>query len=194
MFLEKIVIKCLTTHDDHATICRGDRMNIKEAAQRVGKSVITVRRAIKDGKLKASLQGGKYNIIESALNEYALSTQEITLSDQDNQELNRLRDEKDKLDQMITQLRTQADEREQQIVYLREQSERLQQQLSEKDKQIENLQTQLQDASQRHDTVVMQMSRMLEYERQPFWRRWFKQKVLPAPGDVVDMEPEETDQ
>ncbi len=56
--------------------------------------------------------------------------------------------------------------------------------------QIENLQIQVQEASQRHDTVVMQMSRMLEYERQPFWRRWFKQKALQAPGDVMEMEPD----
>lgn len=67
--------------------------------------------------------------------------------------------------------------------------EQLQQQLTEKDKQLESLQIQLQEASQRHDTVVMQMSKMLEYERQPFWRRWFKQKALPARGDVMDMEP-----
>ncbi len=72
---------------------------------------------------------------------------------------------------------------------LRQENDRLNQQLAEKDRQIENLQNQLQDASQRHDTVVMQMSKMLEYERQPFWRRWFKQKALPAPGDVMDMEP-----
>ncbi len=67
--------------------------------------------------------------------------------------------------------------------------EQLQQQLTEKDRQIENLQTQLQEASHRHDTVVMQMSKMLEYERQPFWRRWLKQKALPPPV-MEDMEPE----
>ena len=74
------------------------------------------------------------------------------------------------------------------IDQLRQENDRLNQQLAEKDRQIENLQTQLQDAGERHDTVVMQMSRMLEYERQPFWRRWFKHKALPAPENVVDME------
>ena len=75
---------------------------------------------------------------------------------------------------------------------LSQDKERLQQQLTEKDRQIENLQTQLQDASQRHDTVVMQMSKMLEYERMPFWRRWLRQKSLPKPvegGDIVDVAP-----
>ncbi len=75
------------------------------------------------------------------------------------------------------------------IDQLRQENDRLNQQLAEKDKQIENLQIQLQDASQRHDTVVMQITKMLEYERQPFWRRWLKHKALPAPGDVMDMKP-----
>jgi len=73
------------------------------------------------------------------------------------------------------------------IDQIRQENDRLNQQLAEKDKQIENLQIQLQDASQRHDTVVMQISKMLEYERQPFWRRWLKHKALPAPEDVIDM-------
>ena len=76
------------------------------------------------------------------------------------------------------------------IADLKTQIEDFRNQMQEKDRQIENLQTQLQDASQRHDTVVMQITKMLEYERQPFWRRWFKHKALPAPGDVMDMEPD----
>ena len=75
------------------------------------------------------------------------------------------------------------------IDQLRQENDRLNKQLAEKDRQIKGLQIQLQDASQRHDTVVMQMSKMLEYERQPFWRKWFKQKSLPPSGDVMDMEP-----
>lgn len=77
------------------------------------------------------------------------------------------------------------------IDQLRQENDRLNQQLAEKDRQIEGLQNQLQDANQRHDTVVMQMSKMLEYERQPFWRRWFKQKALPAPENVMNMEAED---
>ena len=76
------------------------------------------------------------------------------------------------------------------IAELKAQIEDLRGQIDKKDQQIENLQIQLQEASQCHDTVVMQMSKMLEYERQPFWRRWFKQKSLPPPGDVMDMEPD----
>ena len=66
------------------------------------------------------------------------------------------------------------------------QTRQLQEQLAEKDKQIEKLQGQLEktnealaEASHRHDTVVMQMTRLLEYHQQPFWRRWRKRKQLP---------------
>ncbi len=92
-----------------------------------------------------------------------------------------------KLDKKLDTL-TDSVSKDEVIADLRAQLEDFRGQIREKDRQIENLQIQLQDASQRHDTVVMQMSRMLEYERQPFWRRWFKQKSLPAPEDVMDME------
>ena len=51
-------------------------------------------------------------------------------------------------------------------------------QLEEKDKQINLLQTQIQDMSERHDTIVMQMTRqmeqtqkMLESAKEPWYRR-----------------------
>lgn len=49
----------------------------------------------------------------------------------------------------------------------------------------------LAEASHRHDTVVMQMSRLLEYHQQPFWRRLFSRKALPPPADeaIMDMQP-----
>ena len=55
----------------------------------------------------------------------------------------------------------------------------------------EKLQEAIEDASHRHDTLLMQMTKMLEYERQPFWRKLFSRKALPPPadGNVVDMEP-----
>jgi len=36
---------------------------------------------------------------------------------------------------------------------------------------------------------VQQNQRLIEYQLQPFWRRWIGRKALPAPGDVMDMEP-----
>ena len=83
------------------------------------------------------------------------------------------------------------------INQLRSENERLAQQLSEKDRQIESLQKQFEEtqkevaeASHRHDTVVMQMTKMLEYHQQPFWRKLFQQKQLPPPMDETIMDAE----
>ncbi len=58
-----------------------------------------------------------------------------------------------------------------------------QRQLEEKDKQIENLQKQLEDSGERHDTIVIQLTRqleqsqlLLEYHKEPWYRRLFKSK------------------
>lgn len=63
-------------------------------------------------------------------------------------------------------------------------------QLEEKDSQIKSLQQQLEEmrkdaaeAGHRHDTVVMQMTKLLEYHQQPFWRKLFSRKALPGPLD-----------
>jgi len=56
-------------------------------------------------------------------------------------------------------------------------------QLEEKDKQINLLQTQIQEMSERHDTIIMQMTRqieqtqkMLEAHREPWYRKWFRKR------------------
>ena len=76
------------------------------------------------------------------------------------------------------------------INQLKSENERLAQQLLEKDRQIENLQKQLEktqkdvaEASHRHDTVVMQLTKIVEYQQQPFWRKLFQRKQLPPPAD-----------
>lgn len=33
-----------------------------------------------------------------------------------------------------------------------------------------------------------QTKQLLDYQLQPFWRRWRKRKQLPSPGDIVDVE------
>ena len=76
-------------------------------------------------------------------------------------------------DQLIDILRTQVTE--------------LRGQLQQKDEQIRALQKHLDEASHRHDTVVMQMTRLLEYHQQPFWRRLFHRKQLPTPVDETTM-------
>jgi len=73
------------------------------------------------------------------------------------------------------------------IKKLEETVELLKEQIQQKDRQIEKLQEQLAETSHRHDTVVMQMTRLLEYHQQPFWRRWRKRKQLPE-ATIIDEE------
>ena len=61
---------------------------------------------------------------------------------------------------------TQVSSRDEQLITeLRTQNEHLRNQVEEKDKQIEKLQEQLAEASQRHDTVVMQLTKIVEYQQ-----------------------------
>lgn len=137
-------------------------MNVQETARRLKKSEPTVRRWIRDGKLEATRVDGIYDIPESAVNERSTSGQ------------------------------VSEDERQGELAAMRAHIQSLERQVVEKDKLIESLQMQLAETAQRHDIVVMQMSKMLEFERQPFWRRWLRQKSLPAPvadADVMDATP-----
>ncbi len=149
-------------------------MTITEAAARIGKHNDTVRRAIQAGKLESTKINGVWDISEEALAAYA-NAQGIAHTALGTEPDNAVAYDK------TMPLRMQNDDLKQQVEYLKRQ-------IQEKDQQTENLQAQLSEASKRHDTVVMQMSKMLEYERQPFWQRWFKQKALPVSENVVDME------
>lgn len=143
-----------------------------DACQALGLSDRTMRRRIKSGDVRSKLDNHGHRLIwvsEEAALVYGRP------NGGQNIELDKLRADNQSLATENELLKARISE-------LERDRDNLQQ-------QIENLQIQLQDASQRHDTVVMQMTRMLEYERQPFWRRWFKYKALPAPGDVIDMEP-----
>lgn len=138
-------------------------MNVQEASKRLHKSEATIRRWIRQGKLAATMVDGAYDIPESAVNEQSMSGQ---MTDDD----------------------LQGDQAT--IAVMRAHIQSLERQIEERDNQINTLQIQLSDASQRHDTVVMQMARMIEYERQPFWRRWRRRKALPPHESIVDMESE----
>ena len=175
-------------------------LTVAEAANEFSISERTLQRRIKQGKVVSKLENGRRLTLATSVAEngeiVATVSEELA---EENEEL------KERIAELERQLRQQSDTHRQEMAELSvrlqeaektgaladglsQDKERLQQQLSEKDRQIESLQTQVSEASQRHDTVVMQISRMLEYERQPFWRRWGKRKALPAPENVVDME------
>lgn len=133
---------------------------IAETVGILGVSDRTVRRRIDKGELETKLEGKtRYVFIDSASS--------IMPDDMSSREL---------------------------IDQLRSENERLAQQLSEKDRQIENLQKQLEEmrkdvaeTNHRHDTVVMQLTKIVEYQQQPFWRKLFQRKQLPPPVDETIM-------
>ena len=151
-------------------------MNVQEAAKRLRKSEPTIRRWIRDGKLKATMVDKAYDISEQEINEQLMSSQ-VTDDDQQIQ---------------TAVMRAKMESLERQLKEKDDQIKQLQVQLAEKDKQIDRFQEQLAEASHRHDTLLMQMTRLLEWHQQPFWKRLLGKKALPAPvvdETIMDMEP-----
>ena len=75
------------------------------------------------------------------------------------------------------------------VQQLQKENERLHQQLQAKDEQIAKHDERIERLEQLLAMEKRQNQQLLEYQLQPFWRRWIKRKALPPPGDMVDMEP-----
>ena len=136
----------------------GKWMAVSQAQQALEKSERTIRRWIDSGKLQ-SRQGS--NGVEVLVEDAATKTGAGQATPDALQvEIDRLRTELEERDRHISEL--QADKR-----HLQERGERLEQLLAMEKQQNKQL---------------------IDYQLQPFWKRWFKQKALPAPGEVMDME------
>jgi len=135
-------------------------MTIQEAAHRLGKSNLTIRRWIKSGKLSATMINSKWDIPESALSDISEDiSDDISSINQNN-----IIDKAHLLEE---------------IQFLRKENERLRKQIDEKDRILE-------DSRQRQDTIIMQLTRqldnqlkLLEYKRVPWYRKWFRKKPSP---------------
>lgn len=136
----------------------------EEAAQLLGVSSRTIRRRIQSDQLKSKLEKGiRYVRIDD---EDALTDKEDTREGQSGQPdlLEQLQSEVEYLREQVTELRAE----------LKEKDEYLQTELKRKDEQSEQ-------TKERSDTIILQLTRqlenqqkLLEYHREPFWRRWFK--------------------
>ncbi len=131
-------------------------ITVKEAARFRNCTERNILRLIQKGELKAKREGHRWFILKESLEQTS--------------------EESPNMSEVSSILKAQLQEKDKQI-------ERLQKQLEEKDEQIKNLQEALAEAGHRHDTVVMQMTRLLEYHQQPFWRKLFTRKALPGPLD-----------
>jgi excisionase family DNA binding protein len=138
-------------------------MTIREAAQRIGKHNDTIRRAIQAGKLEAIKVKGVWDIPEEALTAYAeaqgISDGAAGIAQPYDDDM-QLRMQNEKLTEQINELRAE----------LKQERERL-----------EEARRAAEEASQRHDTIVLQLTRqlegqqrLLEYHQEPWYRKWFR--------------------
>ncbi len=84
-------------------------------------------------------------------------------------------------------VRTDADNVRADTELIKELRERIQQQAD----QVQNQSDRIERLEQLLAMEKQQNQQLIDYQLQPFWKKWFgKQKALPGPGGVVDMEPE----
>jgi excisionase family DNA binding protein len=144
----------MTTSDKHLTLT--------EVASKLGVSERTIRRRIDSGGIGAEKVDGKLMVVADSITEL---TELDTHANRDN--TSRIRE----LQQTVSSLR-------QQVSALEDKLEDRDAQLREKDADLRRKDEQMAEAGQRHDTVVMQITRLIEYHQQPFWKRW-RRKQLP---------------
>lgn len=136
-----------------------------EAAELLGISERQVRNRAASGKLKARRDGNRWQI-HRALSEVK-------------SELKGNQSESDSSVEISESSETIVAKLESNNEWLRKRVEELERHLGETRKGAE-------DASQRHDTIVLQLTRrleneqkLLEYHQEPFYRRWFRKKATP---------------
>ena len=136
-----------------------------EAAELLGISERQVRNRAASGKLKARRDGNRW-LIHRALSEVK-------------SELKGNQSESDSSVEISESSETIVAKLESDNEWLRKRVEELERHLGETRKGAE-------DASQRHDTIVLQLTRrleneqkLLEYHQEPFYRRWFRKKATP---------------
>ncbi len=149
-------------------------VSVVEACHILGISKSTLYRQIKQGEIESKKDGKATLCLITIPDESQKEESETQLGAQT---------ETNEIQQLIEQLRKENEDLNQQKEYLKEQTQR-------KDDQIGNLQTQLEEshrdaseASQRHDTIVLQLTRqlenqqkLLEYHQEPWYRRWFRKR------------------
>ena len=148
-------------------------VSVHEACEILGLAERTLRKHIKENKIVSMREGGK-RLVQVEIKDQP--TGDIHAQDMSANTSEQKKGEGIHEADMIQYMQNDID-------FLRKRVEELERQLSEARQATE-------EASHRHDTVVMQMTKLLEYHQQPFWRRLFFRKALPSPVEenVVNME------
>lgn len=144
-------------------------LTLTEVAAKLGVSERTIRRRIDKGEIGAEKLDGKLMVVADSITEL---TELGIYVNRDKASLIK------GLQQTVSSLRRQ-------VAALEEQLEDRNAQLREKDAYLRRKDEQMAEAGQRHDTVVMQMTRLVEYHQQPFWKRW-RRKQLPEPTHIEE--------
>ena len=127
----------------------------------------TIRRYISEGKLQAKKEGRYVLINIDSVNDLRM-TDHTPDHTEDHTE-----DHIQTAGSKIVALQDQTRRQEEEILFLRDRIKELEQQSAETRKEAA-------EASQRHDTIVLQLTRqleqsqrLLEYRQEPWYRRWF---------------------
>ena len=142
-------------------------VSVSEACVLLSISKSTLYRRINEGEIESTREG----------------KQTMCLIDVPDESQHETDDTLDNSLQVIEQLRSENEHLRQQVIQLQER-------LDEKDTDLRRKEEQIAEASHRHDTVVMQMTKIVEYQQQPFWRKLFQRKQLPPPVDETIMDVE----
>jgi excisionase family DNA binding protein len=160
-----------------------EKITISEAAKLLGKSARTVRRYVQEGKLEATLENGKYMVSHDAVVDL-IPGQILSDTDRTSDQL-----------LLVDNLRSRIESLSDQVTDLRSDKQRLQQQNEQLQAQVGRLQQQVEEASQRHDTIVLQLTqrlgehqKLLEYRTGSWLSRFRRRKREPAAVNVVDQE------
>lgn len=136
----------------------GQWKTLKEACEILGISESTLRRRIKQEEIESKVEKNKRLVF---IQESSQMTGQMT-------------------EYAMAQHLQNENER------LLQESEELKEQLKRKDSQLQAKDEQMAEASNRHDTIVLQLTRqveqsqrLLEYHEEPFYRRWFKKRKRP---------------
>lgn len=160
-------------------------MTIREAAQRLGKSESALRRAIKAKRLDATLVKSKYDITEEALYAYAPDRHKVGAPTRDTEEMERQRVENETLRRELENTGLKLEERDNQIAELQSDIRGQMAAIQDRDKRITELNHVVAVAQNTAQELIYQL-------KTPFWKRWFRrQRALPAPDGVMDMEAED---
>jgi len=149
---------------------------LTESCQKLSISQRTLYRRIDKGEIESKLENGKRWVLAALPdNEEMAELSDNLATVVDTEEIERFKQEITGLEQSIKQQTAK-------IAALETANDNLRSQITEKDHQIADL----------HRVIAVaqnQAHQLIERMQMPFWRRWLKQKALPAPGDVMNMEP-----